>query len=67
MVGGITFSVMASVQAKSSIAAVAPMRCPCIAFVEETLKDLECGPNTLMIDSLSILSFRRVPVPCALI
>ena len=41
MVGGITFSLIASVQANSSIAAVAPIRWPCIAFVEETLRDLD--------------------------
>ena len=45
MVGGITLSLIARVQANSSIAAVAPIRCPCIAFVEEILRDLLITKN----------------------
>ena len=67
IVGGITFSFIARVQANSSIAAVAPIRCPCIAFVEEIFRDLEYVPKTLLMASDSILSFKIVPVPCALI
>ena len=57
---------MASAHTAASRAPVAPRRCPVMDFVEEMLICRACSPNTSLNAFVSMASFMRVDVPCAL-
>ena len=66
MVGAITPSFNAMMQASNSTAPVPPMMWPCIALVEDTRSCPVAAPNAEWIAAHSVRSFAAVPVPWAL-
>ena len=65
IVGGTTWSRIASSDAISSTAPAAPSMCPVIDFVEETLIFPAASPNTLAMAVASFESLSGVDVPWA--